>query len=432
MILSKKKRIQTKDHNDSLIAQVNSKTVENADLKAQIQEKVFANVALKNELRKLKGNSVDTKFAKPSILGKPVLQPPRNQSVVRQPNAFKSERLKLSKPRFASHVDVNYGFVKKTRNSQEETVWFNDMDHNHYLEDARKKGNKKGNRNQNLVSLFNDRCVADNTKKINLQAPFLKEKKGVRFSALYLQKKRNLLVFDHSHQHSSNFPMLIQSLSGSTSTWSLNVYEMVKMTPGYISSGLVQNSVSPTTYVPPSKRDYEILFQPLFDEYFNPPPCAVSPDPVAVAAPRPVDPAGSPLSTTIDQDVPSASTSPHKSGNSFSKVIIKVLKIKFMEHLISTIDGIPNVIHTVETGLQCLGEQQLPVWNEDSHGGGLKYSLKQWLLKQDLMSLWMVEHMLWEKQSFARLGPVNEVSRIHFDHFIYIKSTMLNFVFINI
>nr|GEZ32133.1 hypothetical protein [Tanacetum cinerariifolium] len=32
-------RIHTKDHNDSLIAQVNSKTVENADLKAQIQEK---------------------------------------------------------------------------------------------------------------------------------------------------------------------------------------------------------------------------------------------------------------------------------------------------------------------------------------------------------------------------------------------------------
>ncbi|GKF58640.1 hypothetical protein Tco_0172177, partial [Tanacetum coccineum] len=49
----KKTRIQTKDHNDSLIAQVNSKNVENADLKAQIQEKVFANVALKNELRKL-------------------------------------------------------------------------------------------------------------------------------------------------------------------------------------------------------------------------------------------------------------------------------------------------------------------------------------------------------------------------------------------
>ncbi|GJR58319.1 hypothetical protein Tco_1500481 [Tanacetum coccineum] len=34
----------------------------------------------------------------------------------------------------------------------------------------------------------------------SLQAPFLKEKKGVRFSALYLHQKRNLLVLDHSHQ----------------------------------------------------------------------------------------------------------------------------------------------------------------------------------------------------------------------------------------
>ncbi|GKB22195.1 hypothetical protein Tco_0856118 [Tanacetum coccineum] len=74
----KKTSVQTKDHADSLIVQLNCKSVENADLKAQIQEKVFANVALKNELRKLKGNSVDTKFVKPSILGKPVLQQSRN------------------------------------------------------------------------------------------------------------------------------------------------------------------------------------------------------------------------------------------------------------------------------------------------------------------------------------------------------------------
>nr|GEY26811.1 hypothetical protein [Tanacetum cinerariifolium] len=103
----KEPMVGTKDLNDSLIAQLNSKTVENADLKAQIQEKVFANVALKNKLRKLKGNNMDTKFAKPSILGKLGLQPPGNQLVVRQPNAFKSERPNFSKPRFASQVDVN-------------------------------------------------------------------------------------------------------------------------------------------------------------------------------------------------------------------------------------------------------------------------------------------------------------------------------------
>nr|GEV13537.1 hypothetical protein [Tanacetum cinerariifolium] len=71
----------------------------NADLKAQIQEKVFVIAALKNDLRKLKGNSVDTKFAKTSVLGKPILQSLRNQSVVRQPNAFKSERPQMFKPR---------------------------------------------------------------------------------------------------------------------------------------------------------------------------------------------------------------------------------------------------------------------------------------------------------------------------------------------
>ncbi|GJY08157.1 hypothetical protein Tco_0375211 [Tanacetum coccineum] len=51
-------------------------------------------------------------FAKPSILGKPVLQPHRNQSVVRQPNAFKSERLRISKPWFPSQVDVNNDLSK--------------------------------------------------------------------------------------------------------------------------------------------------------------------------------------------------------------------------------------------------------------------------------------------------------------------------------
>ncbi|GKF16768.1 hypothetical protein Tco_0061686, partial [Tanacetum coccineum] len=51
------------------------------------------------------------------------------------------------------------------------------------------------------ASLFNDRWRLQTT----LQAPLLKEKKGVRFSALYLWKKINLLVFDHSYQHDSCF-----------------------------------------------------------------------------------------------------------------------------------------------------------------------------------------------------------------------------------
>ncbi|GJV24081.1 retrovirus-related pol polyprotein from transposon TNT 1-94 [Tanacetum coccineum] len=56
------------------------------------------------------------------------------------------------------------------------------------------------------------------------------------------------------------------------------------MTPGTISSGLVQNPPSPTPYIPPIKDDWDTLFQPMIDEYFNPPPSVDHPVP-AVAAP---------------------------------------------------------------------------------------------------------------------------------------------------
>ncbi|GJX30201.1 integrase, catalytic region, zinc finger, CCHC-type containing protein [Tanacetum coccineum] len=54
----KKTRVRSKEHNDSLIAQINAKSVENSDLNAQLQEKIFAIAALKNELRTFKGKYV--------------------------------------------------------------------------------------------------------------------------------------------------------------------------------------------------------------------------------------------------------------------------------------------------------------------------------------------------------------------------------------
>ncbi|GJY68625.1 hypothetical protein Tco_0471607 [Tanacetum coccineum] len=45
-------------HYDSLIAQLNSKSMENEDLKGQIQENVFVTTALQDELKRLKGNDV--------------------------------------------------------------------------------------------------------------------------------------------------------------------------------------------------------------------------------------------------------------------------------------------------------------------------------------------------------------------------------------
>ncbi|GJZ13797.1 hypothetical protein Tco_0549027 [Tanacetum coccineum] len=80
------------------------------------------------------------------------------------------------------------------------------------------------------------------------------------------------------------------------------------MTPGTLSSRLVPNPPSSTPYVPPSKNDWDIFFQPLFDEFFNPPLSVVS-SVLAAAARRLVDLTGSPVSTSLEQDAPYASTS---------------------------------------------------------------------------------------------------------------------------
>ncbi|GJR80075.1 retrovirus-related pol polyprotein from transposon TNT 1-94 [Tanacetum coccineum] len=80
------------------------------------------------------------------------------------------------------------------------------------------------------------------------------------------------------------------------------------MTPITLSSGLVPNPSSPTPYVPPTKKDWEILFQPMFDEYFSPPTSVTSQVPAATAL-VPVDSTGIPSSTLVDQDAPSPSTS---------------------------------------------------------------------------------------------------------------------------
>ncbi|GJT65451.1 retrovirus-related pol polyprotein from transposon TNT 1-94 [Tanacetum coccineum] len=84
------------------------------------------------------------------------------------------------------------------------------------------------------------------------------------------------------------------------------------LTPGQISSGLVPNPVPAAPYVPPTNKELEILFQPMFDDYLEPPRVErpVSPAP---AVPVPVNSAGTPSSTTIDQYAPSPS---HSSSSS--------------------------------------------------------------------------------------------------------------------
>ncbi|GJZ57896.1 retrovirus-related pol polyprotein from transposon TNT 1-94 [Tanacetum coccineum] len=78
------------------------------------------------------------------------------------------------------------------------------------------------------------------------------------------------------------------------------------MTLATSSTRLGSNPVSQQPCLPTKRDDWDRLFQPMFDEYFNPPSIVVSPVQEA-AAPRAEVLADSPVSTFIDQDAPSTS-----------------------------------------------------------------------------------------------------------------------------
>nr|GFB01722.1 retrovirus-related Pol polyprotein from transposon TNT 1-94 [Tanacetum cinerariifolium] len=88
-----------------------------------------------------------------------------------------------------------------------------------------------------------------------------------------------------------------------------------EITPATISSGLVPKPTSSTPFVPPSRNDWDLLFQPLFDELLTPPPSVDPPAPEVIApidevvALKLTESTGSPSSTTVDQDSPSPSKS---------------------------------------------------------------------------------------------------------------------------
>nr|GFA23301.1 hypothetical protein [Tanacetum cinerariifolium] len=88
-----------------------------------------------------------------------------------------------------------------------------------------------------------------------------------------------------------------------------------EMTPATISLGLVPNPPPSTPFVPPSRTDWDRLFQPLFDELLTPSPSVDHPSPKVIApiadvvASEPVASIGSPSSTTVNQDAPSSSNS---------------------------------------------------------------------------------------------------------------------------
>nr|GEV38347.1 copia protein [Tanacetum cinerariifolium] len=115
----KKTSVQTKDHADSLIVQLNCKSIENADLKAQFSSQVDV-------------NNVFSKLVTPHYL------PKVSESASAKPH----------------HVNAH----SSSRNSKKELYGSNDMAHNYYLEEAKKKTQDK-NRNLKPREMPSERFI---------------------------------------------------------------------------------------------------------------------------------------------------------------------------------------------------------------------------------------------------------------------------------
>nr|GEY03394.1 integrase, catalytic region, zinc finger, CCHC-type, peptidase aspartic, catalytic [Tanacetum cinerariifolium] len=102
------------------------------------------------------------------------------------------------------------------------------------------------------------------------------------------------------------------------------------MTHATISSGLVPNHPPSTLYVPPSRSDWDILFQPLFDELLTPSPSVDHPAPKVIT----------PIAEGVALE-PSRTHVAHMNNDPFFG--ISILENDFES---SSLDVIPTVVHT--------------------------------------------------------------------------------------
>ncbi|GJT96455.1 hypothetical protein Tco_1091973 [Tanacetum coccineum] len=148
----------------------------------------------------------------------------------------------------------------------------------------------KGSRGTNLYTMSLEEmmqsspiCLLSKASKTNEDLGKLKPKADIGIfigysttkKAYQIYNKRTCLIMETIHVEFDKLTDMASEQFGSGPKLQL-------ITPRTISLGLVQNPSPSTPYVPPTKKDWDILFQPMFDEYFQP---------------------------LIDQDAPSASTS---------------------------------------------------------------------------------------------------------------------------
>ncbi|GJW82969.1 retrovirus-related pol polyprotein from transposon TNT 1-94 [Tanacetum coccineum] len=154
---------------------------------------------------------------------------------------------------------------------------------------------------QNGVVKRQNRTLVENLGKLQARADigifigYAPKKKAYR---IYNRRTRKIIETIHV-----DFDELT-TMASEQSSLEPALHDMTLATP---CSRLVPNPPPSALFVPPSRHEWDLVFQLVFDEFFSPPASVASLVPVEEASAS-VESTGSPSSTTIDQDVSSPST----------------------------------------------------------------------------------------------------------------------------
>ncbi|GKA25392.1 hypothetical protein Tco_0711501, partial [Tanacetum coccineum] len=336
---------------DALIKQVNIKSGEISDLNAKLQEQGLVIAALKNELRKLKGKAIDNKEAVTHSVDPNVsrinMDPILNQYLRLSTSASgsqpsgntKNDRiLQTPSSNSKNKVEAHPRNVKSSLNKRNGTV---NVNGSAVVQNLKKQDNSDyvcinrddcmSSDNLCVSNSLNDGIPGKSEGSTKTNIPYTSRNWGGQLSKLSSGPMRVTCV--NRKMYSLVIVMELLSI-----TWvkmfaikveapafiinfliedpmnfmrSSSGPALHEMTPISISSGLVPNPPSSTPFVPPSRSNWDFLFQPMFDESLNPSPYVdlqapevIAPIPEVVAPEHSVS-TGSHSSTTVDQDAQS-------------------------------------------------------------------------------------------------------------------------------
>ncbi|GJV81059.1 retrovirus-related pol polyprotein from transposon TNT 1-94 [Tanacetum coccineum] len=208
------------------------------------------------------------------------------------------------------------------------------------------------------------------------------------------------------------------------------------------SLGLVPNPPPQASFVPPSRHEWDLMFQLVFDEFFFPPASVASPVSVKEAL-APVESTSLPSLTTVDQDAPSPKEShdlevAHMSNNPYFGVPIP----KTVSEESSSSDVIPTTVHS-----DALISEHLRKWTKDHLlqniiGDPSRLAMQEELHEFERLEVWelvprpdkVMEEGIDFEESFAPVARLEAVRiflafAAHMNMIVYqmdVKTTFLN------